>query len=285
MEQRNRIREATRGDWRDLYAIQRQERRRFADAQRNAWSRMRFHIGTYRDDYRKAGKSGRKDMLKGAVSALISSKAERERLERKQKNERLYFADKLRRQAERLKRPIDEQHKTDLAKLTRRHDDEHHKMRMAHSKESQAQAREIKEGRDKELFREEQRGKLRQELKENKTDVAQSNVPAKPPSLADKFAKASQVGGKQQDQAKTAEERKPVQSKSSTPQRAEEFKKNAKEATERKEQGPERSSLAEKFHKAQERGVGAKSIKHQFKENADDLSQDLGRELSKKPPK
>jgi DNA-binding transcriptional regulator YhcF (GntR family) len=155
-------------------------RRRFADAQRNAWSRVRFHIGAYRDDYRKAGKAGRKDMLKGAASALISSKAERERLERKQKNERLYFADKLRRQAERLKRPIDEQHKKEVAKLVRRHDDEHHKMRMAQSKESQAQARDIKEGRDRELFNKEQRGKLREELKTNKRDLTQSNVP--PPS-------------------------------------------------------------------------------------------------------
>ena len=111
------------------------------------------------------------------------------------------------------------------------------------------------------------------------------NAPAKPPSLADKFAKASHVAGKQKDQAKTAEGRKPEQSKSSTPQRAEDFKKHAKEATERKEQGPERSSLAEKFRKAQERGVGAKRINDQFKDNAEDIGQGIGRELSKKPPK
>ncbi|MBB4375255.1 hypothetical protein GGD63_008104 [Bradyrhizobium sp. cir1] len=43
-EQRKRFRDATRADWRDLFAIQRQERRRFMDAQRNAWSRVRFHF-------------------------------------------------------------------------------------------------------------------------------------------------------------------------------------------------------------------------------------------------
>ena len=196
MEQRNRIRDATRGDWRDLYAIQRQERRRFADAQRNAWSRMRFHIGTYRDDYRKAGKSGRKDMLKGAVSALISSKAERERLERKQKSERLYFADKLRRQAERLKRPIDERHKKDLAeacKAARRRtpQDENGAVQRKPGagardeggpRQGAVQARAAREAEE--------------ELKENKRDLTQSNTPAKPPSLADRFAKAGRNSGK-----------------------------------------------------------------------------------------
>jgi glycosyltransferase involved in cell wall biosynthesis len=43
--------------------------------------------------------------------------------------------------------------------------------------------------------------------------------------------------------------------------------------------------LADKFRKAQERGVGAKTTRDQFKENADDLRRDAGRERIKNPPK
>lgn len=225
-EQRKRFRDSTRADWRDLYAIQRQERRRFTDAQRNAWSRVRFDIRTYGENYRKAGRGGRKDMLKGAASALVGSKAQKEKLELKQKNERLFFARKLKERADKLTIPIRSKHERDLTELHKKQERERHELQMKQSKESQAEARELKEGRDKELFSKEQRGKLRHELTETKRDVT-------------------------------------------TP------------VTPREKASP---SLADRFRKAQEKGVGDKS-KDQFRDNANDVGKGAGRERNKKPPK
>ncbi|WP_184085732.1 relaxase/mobilization nuclease domain-containing protein [Afipia massiliensis] len=225
-EQRKRFLDATRADWRDLYAIQRQERRRFTDAQRNAWSRVRFDIRTYGENYRKAGRGGRKDMLKGAASALVGSKAQKEKLELKQKKERLFFARKLKERADKLIIPIRRKHERDLTELHKKQERERHELQMKQSKESQAEARELKEGRDKEIFRKEQRGKLRHELTETKRDVTTPITPKE---------KAS-------------------------------------------------PSLADRFRKAQEKGVGDKS-KDQFRDNANDIGKDAGRERNKKPPK
>jgi hypothetical protein len=225
-EQRKRFRDATRADWRDLYAIQRQERRRFTDAQRSAWSRVRFDIRTYGDDYRKAGKGGRKEMLKGAASALLGSKRQIEKLALKQKKERLFFARKLKERADKLAIPIRQKHERDLAELHKKQERERHELQMKQSKESQAEAMELKEGRDKEIFRGEQRGKLRQELTETKRDVTTPSTP--------------------------------------------------------KEKGP--PSLADRFRKAQEKGVGKRS-KDQFKDNANDVGKDAGRDRNRKPPK
>jgi len=43
-------------------------------------------------------------------------------------------------------------------------------------------------------------------------------------------------------------------------------------------------SLADRFRKAQEKGVGKKT-KGQSRDNANDISKDAGRERNKKPPK
>ncbi|OPH82436.1 relaxase/mobilization nuclease domain-containing protein [Nitrobacter vulgaris] len=166
-EQRRRYREATRADWHDLFTIQRQERRRFADAQRNAWSRVRFDIRTYGEDYRRAGKSGRKQMLKGAASALLGLKAQRKKLELKQKNERLFFARKLNDRTDKLTEKIRQKHERDLSALYKKQADELHELKMRQSKESQAEAREITEDRDKEIFRKEWREKRKSSLTEH----------------------------------------------------------------------------------------------------------------------
>jgi glycosyltransferase involved in cell wall biosynthesis len=142
------------------------------------------------------------------------------------------------------------------------------KMRMAQSTESQAQARGIKEGRDKELFRKEQRSKQRQELDETKRELTAPTTPPRSPSIGQRLAKARRAPDKQHDQSA-----------------ANETRKQPADTSQGKEPAREGSTLAEKFRKAQERGVGAKTTRDQFKDNADDISRDTGRERIKKPPK
>ncbi|MFK4522907.1 hypothetical protein ABIF90_000888 [Bradyrhizobium japonicum] len=273
-DQRKRFREAHRGDWRDLYSIQKQEQRRLAEAQKNPLTRVGFYLRAHREEYRTAGKDGRKAILKGAAAALVGSKTQKRRLELKQTKERLVFAGKLKREADRIRRPIDDLHKKELAGLARRHDEERHDLRMAQSKESKAQARDIKSGRNKELFRKEQRGKLREEMNENKQDVTVSRAEPKAPSLADRFAKARGIDRKQTEHsADRSPEREDRQRENEPPK-----------GSPAKDQTSGRGSLADKFKKAQSRGVTGK-VTDQFKDNSGDIISDIGRELTKKPPK
>ncbi len=276
-EGRGRFREAHRGDWRDLYTIQRQERRTLADAQKSAWTRLRFFLRT---PWRRLsrGRQGRPErhMLKGAAAALAGSRKQEDRLERKQKNERLFFAERLKRKADRLKRPIEEQHKKELAELRKRHDNEWRTLRARQSEESKSAAREITSGRDKAQFDKEQRGRLRQEMREIAHDVTASKAPAKSPSLSDRFAKArglasikpgSQVAG-----------RKPSEQSAEQSAGRPDI---AKEVPEQAKSHPS-GSLSDKFTKAQAPG---KTKSDQFKDNASDISKDAGREITRKPPK
>lgn len=274
-DQRKRFREAHRGDWRDLYSIQKQEQRSLAEAQKNPLNRVGFFLRAHGEEYRAAGKDGRKAILKGAAAALIGSKTQKQRLELKLTKERLLFAGRLKREADRIKRPIDDLHKKEMAGLARRHDDERHDLRMAQSKESQAQARDITSGRSKEQFKNEQRGKLREELNENKQKVTESKVEPKASSLADKFARI---------RGRPKQFERPIDPKAVPGHKARQTDSEGRKETEPK--GHNRSgSLADKFRKAQERGVGNKEPKEQFKDNADDISKDIGREITRKPPK
>ncbi|UPJ44955.1 relaxase/mobilization nuclease domain-containing protein [Bradyrhizobium sp. 40] len=273
-DQRNRFREAHRGDWRDLYSIQRQEQRRLAEAQKNPMTRLSFFLRAHREEYRAAGKDGRKIMLKGAAAALVGSKTQTRRLELKQTKERLFFAGKLKREAERIKRPIDDLHKKEMAGLARRHDDERHDLRMAQSKESQAQAHDIKSGRSKELFRKEQRGKLREELKENKQEATSSKVEPRAPTLSERFATF---------RGRTKQSERQIEPKAVPGQKARQPDKEQQNEAEPKDHNRS-GSLAGKFRKAQEPGV-SKKAGQQFKDNASDMSKDIGREITRKPPK
>ncbi|MCK1744302.1 hypothetical protein IVA80_26640 [Bradyrhizobium sp. 139] len=97
------------------------------------------------------------------------------------------------------------------------------------------------------------------------------------PSLTERFAKVGRSSGKQPGEAITPEQ--PKASKRETS-----FREQAEEVTGKKDRG--QPSLADKFRKAQERSAGAKKdSRDQFKDNADDVSKDMGRERNKKPPK
>ncbi|MEZ0081477.1 hypothetical protein ABIF72_003951 [Bradyrhizobium japonicum] len=243
-QQRQRFRDGTRADWRDLFTIQRQEQRRLRDAQRNAWSRMRFFIATHGPEFREATKAGRRSMLRGAVSAITGSRKQLAILEEKQKKERIFFARKLRERAERATATIREKHERQLKELQRRQDQERREMRAKQAKESQAQAREIRDGKDKELFKKEQRGRLRQELKENQADIAGPPRAPRKPTLSDRFQTA----------------------------RGESGQRTGKD----KEQPSAGKGLTDRFNKA--RGSDAlKDKSSRFKENEEDIGRKKGK--------
>ena len=295
-EKRLRVKETTRADWRDLFTIQRQERGRLDAAQRNAWTRVRHFIRTHRAEFRTAGKTVRRQMLKSAFKAFIGSKTQYAELDRKQKAQRIYFAGKLTLRTRELTKEIRTAHDRNLAALRQRQDFERQDMRSRHSGQSQDEAREIRDGRDKEIYRQERRDKRSHELNETKREILKEPSPKPQRSfLSGRFSKASAKvkenngrapGGQsaQQNRQPSTVKRQPVSD------RAAAFREEAKDVTEKRGTSKQGGGLSERFKRAARDAepTEAKSLpkKTIFKENANDLSQDTGRERSKtlKPP-
>ena len=252
-EQRERLKEANRPAWRDLYAIQRQERERLEAAQRSTWARLRHFVRSRGEEFREAGKGARGEMLKGAFAALIGSKSQYVRLEEKQEADRALFSKYLRQRTEELTKKINEKHEQRLAELRERQGDDRHDLRMRQSRQSQAEAREIREGRDKEVYQKE-----------------------KGPSLRERLAAAQREAAKNSERGKgsteSARDTEAVPSRPGGPEK------------------PKGESLSEKFAKAREhdpaKGRTAQKTSR-FRQNARDAGQDIGRERSRsrKPPK
>lgn len=149
---RKRTAEANRSLWRDLYAIQKQERERLAAAQKTSFGRLKFYIGTHRPDFRDGGKGARLEMMKGAFTALIGSKRQFERLEEKHNTERVKFGRKLNERAAPMVKRVEERHKPAMEELRKQQGEELYELRMRQSRESQKEARDFTEGRDREQF-------------------------------------------------------------------------------------------------------------------------------------
>jgi hypothetical protein len=301
-ERRLRVKQATRADWRDLYAVQRQERRRLDAAQRNAWTRLRHFIRTHGEEFRAAGPAARKEMLKGVIAALIGSRRQYGTLDRKQKADRAFFANRLRARTEALTRAIRKEHDRRLAELRERLSAERGDLQSRQSAQSQEEAREIREGRDAEIYRREQIEALRRELEETKEDIL------KPPqattkrgtSLRERFKAASREKAQQEKEndrsaqggkPSAPQEQRPSRAgKQTSAQRHAEFGEQARDTTERRGKSPEpRRGLSEKFRQARDVNPVEKKTDQkvdQFKENANDASRDVGRERSRtrKPP-
>ena len=288
-ERRKRIRDATRADWRDLYAIQKQERGRLDAAQGNAWTRLRHFVRTHGDEFRTAGRGARKEMLKGAFRALVGSKRQYADLEQKQLAERKAYGRVLKVKAEELTKSIRKDHVRQLAELQKRQEQERHELRMRQSEQSQEQAREIKEGRDREVFRREQQEKRDEEVQENKADVSKQRVAgkAKSVSLKDRFNAAKGERTKTAERSagggeKSKGQERPAQTEGRSESRNVEFKDQARDVTERKAEKPRtRGGVAEQFRRARDANpVGQRSEQKQsqFRENANDASRDAGRE-------
>jgi Relaxase/Mobilisation nuclease domain len=290
---RKQIRDATRADWRDLYTVQRKERERLDAAQRSVFGRVRFFIKTYREDFKTARKATRKEMFKSAFSAFIGSKAQYTKLENKQKAERVFFADKLKARTAHIIDGIRKEHERQLAALREKQNAEREKLRSRQSEQSQAEAREIREGRDRAVYRQERRDKRGRDLNENKQDIVKG--PAQPkvrrPTLSERFGKVTadaretgdrSQGGKSapQEQPKPRVEKRPV------PDRTAAFREQASDVTKKRETSKTSGGLSEKFKRAKDsRMVEPQRTRdnRQFKENAADIGRDRNRERSSKP--
>lgn len=199
-ELRKRQKELTRADWRDLYTIQRQEEGRLTKARGNAWTRLRFFAQTHKKGFSAADRASRKQMLKGAFAALIGSRKQFDELEQKQRAHRIQYARALKAKTQDMRWRINEDYDKRLAQLKERQNDERQAQQLKHSAKSQDEAREIKQGRDREIYRKDKQRKRESELKDNKRDIVEKEQKPRRPSLRDKFAEAR---GKTRDKRRT----------------------------------------------------------------------------------
>lgn len=256
---RMQVRDHMRSEWRSLYNGQYGQRRELQGAQRTAWSRLRFFVRTHGGEYEKATPGARMKMLKGAFFALIGSHRQIDRLEAKQLAERKAQGKKIKARTQELLKPIKAEHERLLAALKEKQAQERHEQQVRHSQQSQAQAKEIKEGRDRRAFEAERDAKRKQELKEQKEDVTKAPQRGPDNSLRAKF-RTARAAQQPLEKAKEAHE-------------------------EQKGAGKGGGGLADKFRRAK---AGVEAGKRQaFKDNARNVTKDKGREstLTPKTPK
>lgn len=204
-DQRVRLQEANRPAWRDLYAIQKQERERLAASQRDAFGRLRFFAKAHGQDYARLGKGGRMEIVKGAFAALIGAKSQIERLESKHKAERSFFSGALDSKAERLIERIDARFKPLLAKMKERQAKEGQALRHEQSKESQEAAKGIASGSDREAFEKYLKSKtLTGRFTAAQQETATDKQRAKP-GLAEQFARAKGEHGKEKPASRSTQ--------------------------------------------------------------------------------
>jgi hypothetical protein len=250
-ELRLRAKEANRGDWRDLFTVQRQERGRLEAAQKNAWTRVRHFFRTHREEFRTANKTTRRQMIKSALKAFIGSKDQYTELERRQKADRIYFAGKLKARTAEVTKAINKEHERRLAELRERQAREGQQMRSRHSEQSKEQAREIRSGKDKEIFRKERADQLTRgmDLRERFNRVN------RPTTKGESQGTSVKEPQPQQRQAPTAAKDKPAD-------RTAAFKAEARDITDKRTPPKALRVLSEKFE-------GARGEKQAAGENRD----------------
>jgi hypothetical protein len=293
-DRRTRAREITRADWRDLFTIQRKERARLDVAQRNVFSRVRFFVKTYREEFKTARKSARKEMFKSAFAAVVGSRAQYRKLEEKQKKERIYFADKLKNRIKPIIEQIRAKHERDLLALIQKQNAEHKELRSRHLEQRRRDSLERYEGHDREIFNKECREKRHQELKETKKDILKE--PAQPKArvglLTKKFSKvAARLKKDSKNLSDTRLPTAPARELAAAERqpgndRAAAFREQAEDVTKRR--GPIKTSggLSEKHKRAREaRPVEERTEPKRtaFRQNAKDVGRDAGRERHRTP--
>jgi len=176
---RQRLRDRTRADWRDLYAIHAQERRRLEDAQRSVWRRMRLFVKTNAEKFRAADRLGRRELLKDALSALIGSRRQFQKLEEKQRGERAFFGKKLRERIGPATLDIRQRYEEALTALRKKQARERHDQRFRHAHEIRQERDERRSGSDRSQF-------------ETERKQAKGDERSGADSLRDKFRAAGQ---------------------------------------------------------------------------------------------
>lgn len=145
---RQRLRDRTRADWRDLYAIQAQERRQLEKAQRSAWARLRLFVRQNAETFRTADRKTRRAILKDAFYTLIGSQRQFAKLEEKQLGERSFFGSKLRERIEPATRQIREDFERELSDLRKKQARERHDQRFRHLDQIKREKNERRSGSD-----------------------------------------------------------------------------------------------------------------------------------------
>lgn len=142
-----------------------------------------------------------------------------------------------------------------------------------HLNERQQAARDLREGRDKEEFLDENRAKRTAEFERTKDDIERPKTGAGKPKLSELVKRATSAGRDAAEQ----------QSGRGTPDKRTQFREQANETT-RSPAGKGTTKLADQVKKA--RGEAGRDTPEIFRDNANDVSQDQGRERSRhrKPP-
>jgi hypothetical protein len=296
-DMRAREKESTRTRWRTLYQIQRDERRQLDRAQRTVWTRLRHFLRHQGAEFRTSDWDKQKRLLTDAFAAVIGGKRQYAELERRQKRQRVFVGNALKERADRFTRQIQHDHDEKLAALRKEQEQARADLRTRQSQESQEQAREIKEGRDRALFRAQQRAR---EAAETKQDITRPQPP-KPKqrggALAERFNRASQQqpdaahergtstsGGErspQQDAGRERQQQAPAAKPAAFREQAEDVTKPPAAAPEKGGGSGER--LADKFRRARDEKPAERTDE---KGKQQDDSRDTGRERSRdrKPP-
>jgi hypothetical protein len=163
---RAQLRNENRPEWAALYRQQRQEKRALNVAQRTAYSRLRYYLEHRGHDPQVHTRSGARKIVTEAVRAVLGGDNPHGALSRKHERERAALAKAGRTQIQDTIRDINQGYRQDLKQLTqaqateRRTVEESQKqeqrtLEAEHTRQSQQRARDIKEGRDRQQFREE----------------------------------------------------------------------------------------------------------------------------------
>ena len=237
-KKRRQVREHFRTNWRDLYAIQAQQRRALERAQASAWSRLRHFVKNHAREFRAADRSTRLKMLGNAFSALFGSKKQFAELERKQQAERRTYGKHIKQRAEQLVKTIKAEHQKKVAQLREKQGREQHEQQMEHSRQSQEHAKEIRSGRDREVFAQERREARKRDLAEQKKDVTKGPERDADHSLQAKFQKARGRAGGLADHYRETKENVAKDKGQSFKENADDLSRDVGRERSRKPKGP-----------------------------------------------
>ena len=174
---RQRLRDQTRADWRDLFVIHAQERRRLETAQRTTWARLRLFVRENAEKFRTADRKTRREILKDAFYTLIGSQRQFAQLEDKQLRERSFFGRKLRERIGPATQQIREEFERELESLRKRQARERHDQRFRHLDQIKKEKQERRSGKD---------------VAEFEAESKQAEKPSGANELRDKFRTAGQ---------------------------------------------------------------------------------------------
>lgn len=190
-KERGGIKERYRPEWEKLREAQKEERGNLRKVQHNASHRVKHFLRDKPSEYIRMEKKDRGRFLSEMFDVHTRYAVE---LAKRHKEQRTDLAKHIKREAAQSFKTINESYKANLAALRERQKREAHETARRHAAESQQIARDIKEGRDREAFRDQESAKLRREIGESAKDITKRR------SLTDRF---NQLNERMADREKT----------------------------------------------------------------------------------